>query len=131
MSKDNLAVSLVHEICPICGRPMNETIIMNKELTPKYAKQVEEINGKAIGFSKEACEECTKHKDECIYVIGIDPAKGDSKSMTNIYRSGHLVGVRKDFQLFVEHPEFILKTNNNVQFCFIDERFGKEIGFFK
>lgn len=81
MSKNNLAVGIVHEICPICGRPMNETIIMNSKLTPKYAKQVEEANGKAIGFSKDACEKCTKYKDECIYVIGIDPAKGDFKKI--------------------------------------------------
>lgn len=29
------------------------------------------------------------------------------------------------------NPNFILKTNNNVSFCFIEENFGKQIGFFK
>lgn len=131
MSKNNLAVSIVHEICPVCGKPMNDTIIMNSKLTPKYAKQVEEINGKAIGISKDACEECTKHKDECIYVIGIDSSRSDSKNIEGIYRTGHIVGVRKDFQLFIDHSEFILKTDNGVQFCFMDDDLGKQLGFFK
>lgn len=130
MSKD-LSAGIVYELCPICGKPANSSIIINKILRPKYAKQIEELNGKAIGFSKDACEECSKHKDECIYVISIDSSKSDSKSLEGLYRTGQIVGIRKDFQLFVEHPELILETSNGVQFCFIEEEVGKQIGFFK
>lgn len=130
MSKD-LSFGIVHELCPICGKSVNSSIIMNKILRPKYAKQIEELNGKAIGFSKDACEECSKHKDECIYVIGIDPNKSDNKNMQGMYRTGQIVGIRKDFPLFIDYPEMILKTNNGVQFCFIEEETGKQIGFFK
>lgn len=128
MSKNNLAVGIVHEICPICGKPMNEAIIINSKLTPKYAKQVEEANGKAIGFSKDACEECIKYKDSVVFCIAIDENKSEPN---NLYRTGQLVGVRKDFQLFIDKPEFILKTDNDVSYCFIEENAGKQIGFFK
>ena len=130
MSKD-LSAGIVYELCPICGKNANSSIIMNKILSPKYAKQIEELNGKAVGFSKDACEECSKHKDECIYVISIDSSKSDSKSLEGLYRTGQIVGIRKDFQLFVDHPEMIITTDNGVQFCFIDEEVGKQIGFFK
>ncbi len=127
MSKNNLAVGIVHEICPICGKPMNETIIMNNKLTPKYAKQVEEANGKAIGYSKDACKECLKYKDDVVFCIAINE---DKSKLNNPYRTGQLVGVRKDFQLFIDKPEFILKTKNNVCYCFVEENTGKQIGFF-
>lgn len=130
MSKD-LSAGIVYELCPICGKSVNSSIIINKILRPKYAKQIEELNGKAIGFSKDACEECSKHKDKCIYVISIDSSKSDSKSLEGLYRTGQIVGIRKDFQLFVDHPEIIITTDNGVQFCFIEEEAGKQIGFFK
>ena len=130
MSKD-LSAGIVYELCPICGKNVNSSIIINKILKPKYAKQIEELNGKAIGFSKDACEECTKHKDECIYVISVDSNRSDFKTMEGIYRTGHIVGVRKDFQFFIDHSEFILKTDNGVQFCFMDDDLGKQLGFFK
>lgn len=131
MSKDNLSAAVVYEVCPICGKKVNDFVIMNRLLIPGYAKQVREMNGKPVGFSKNACEECSKHKDECIYVISIDSSKSDSKSLEGIYRTGQIVGIRKDFQLFIDHPEMIITTDNGVQFCFIDEELGKQIGFFK
>ena len=54
MSEYNLTTAIVHELCPICGRPMNESIVMNRRLTKKPSKKIEELNGKAIGFSKDA-----------------------------------------------------------------------------
>ena len=131
MSKDNLSAAVVYEVCPICGKKVNDFVIMNRLLIPKYAKQVNEMNGKPIGFSKNACEECSKQKDECIYIIGIDSSKSDSKSLEGLYRTGQIVGIRKDFKLFIDHPEMIITTDNGVQFCFIDEELGKQIGFFK
>lgn len=130
MSTDNLAVGRVHELCPICGKPMNHSIILNTKLTKKDVEQIKKLDGKAIKISEDACEECLKHKDECIYVIGIDSSKGEFKSMSDIYRTGQIVGVRKDFKLLKDYPEFVLKTKNGVEFCFIEEELGKEINLF-
>lgn len=130
MSTDNLYVGMVHELCPICGKSMNHSVILNTKLTKKCAEQIKEIDGKAIKFSKDACEECSKHKDECIYVIGIDSDKSDNSSMQGLYRTGQVVGIRKDFKLFKDYPEFVLKTKNGVEFCFIEEELGKQINLF-
>ena len=128
MSKSCVGIAIVHEVCLICGRPMNESILMNSKLGPKYAKQVEEANGKAIGYSENACEECLKYKDEAVFCIAVDENKSKPN---NPYRTGQLVGVRKDFQLFIDKPEFILKTKNGVSYCFVEENIGKQIGFFR
>lgn len=54
---DIFSAALVHEVCPIC------------------CKAIDEANGKAISYSKDACEECCKHKDDGVYVIAIDPTR--------------------------------------------------------
>lgn len=54
MSENKIGFALVHEICPICGKPMNEQILMNSVLSKKYAKEIENVHGKAIGYSKTA-----------------------------------------------------------------------------
>ena len=66
MSENKIGFALVHEICPICGKPMNEQILMNSVLSKKYAKELENVHGKAIGYSKTACEDCSKYKDEAV-----------------------------------------------------------------
>lgn len=128
MSENKIGFALVHEICPICGKPMNEQILMNSVLSKKYAKEIENVHGKAIGYSKTACEDCSKYKDEAVMCIAIDEAKSEPN---NPYRTGQIVGVCKDFQLFVDKPEFIIKTENGVSYCFVEENVGKQIEFFK
>lgn len=124
MSENKIGFALVHEICPICGKPMNEQILMNSVLSKKYAKEIENVHGKAIGYSKTACEDCSKYKDEAVMCIAIDEAKSEPN---NPYRTGQVVGVCKDFQLFVDKPEFIIKTENGVSYCFVEENIGKQI----
>lgn len=68
MSENKIGFALVHEICPICGKPMNEQILMNSVLSKKYAKEIENVHGKAIGYSKTACEDCSKYKEEAANV---------------------------------------------------------------
>lgn len=75
MSENKRDIALVHEICPICGKPMNEQILMNTVFSKKYAKEIENVHGKAIGYSKTACEDCSKYKDEAVMCIAIDEAK--------------------------------------------------------
>lgn len=132
MPKDNedvIGVALVHYVCPICGKPIenDSAIIMNKILTKKRAKEVNELNGKCVGFSNKACDECASHKDDCIYIIEIDEEKSEPN---NLYRTGRYLGVIKDFPLFVDHPEFILETDNGVKYCFMSDKVIKEIGFY-
>lgn len=125
---DVFSAALVHEVCPICGKAMNEQIIMNKILNKKSAKAIDDANGKAIGYSKDACEECCKHKDDGVYVIAIDPTRSTDK---DIYRTGQIACVNKNFQLFKDKPDYILKTDNGVSFMFMEEDAGKQIGIFK
>lgn len=128
MSDVKIGTALVHEVCPICGKPMNESIVINQKLTTKEAKKVEKLNGKAIGISKDACDECLKFKDTAIFCIAIDEEKSDKN---NFYRTGRISGITKNFKLFTEHPESIITTENGVSYCFTSEEFGKHIGIFK
>lgn len=125
---DIFSAALVHEVCPICCKAINEQIIVNSVLNKKNAKAIDEANGKAIGYSKDACEECCKYKDNGVYIIAIDPDRSNDK---DIYRIGQIACVNKNFQLFKDKPDYILKTNNGVSFMFMEEEVGKLIGIFK
>lgn len=39
MSENKIGFALVHEICPICGKPMNEQILMNSVLSKNMLKK--------------------------------------------------------------------------------------------
>lgn len=125
MSKDNFVVGMVNYICPICTKVIDHAIIMNQRLTKKAADEIRQANGQTVGYADHACEECAEHKDECIYVIEIDAEKSKPN---NPYRTGMYWGVRKDFALFVDHPEYVLKTKDDVQYCFMDKECAKQIG---
>lgn len=125
MSEDTFGVAMVNYACPICGRIANSAIAMNSRLTKKCAKEVKELHNKVVGWSEVACEECASHKDECIYVIEIDKEKSEPN---NLYRTGNYWGLHKDFALFIDHPEYVLKTKDGVQYCFMDKEFANQIG---
>lgn len=122
----NLGIALVKELCPICGKEMSGPIVMNSILTEKHAKEVEELNGQVVGVSPNACEECLKYKDSAVFIIGIDPEKSDNK---NLYRTGNLVGLKKDCD-FIKNidKEYILETDNGCKYVFCDYEVGKQIG---
>lgn len=116
---DVIGTALVSYACPICGKEASYGIAINEVLTEAKATEVKNFHGKCIGWSENACEECTKHKDEVIYLIGIDPEQSDNNE---VYRTGKVVGIKKDAELFNNlDSKFILKTDNEVQFCFIDD----------
>lgn len=52
MSENKIGFALVHEICPICGKPMNEQILMNSVLSKKYAKEIEMFMVKLLDIVK-------------------------------------------------------------------------------
>lgn len=130
--KRELGVALVHKLCPICCKKVEEEILINSKLSTKYAEKVEELNGKAIGFSDNTCEKCSKYKDECVYIISIDPEKSDMKTIGDIYRMGHISGVKNNSDFIKSIPEnYILKTANGVRYAFMDYKEGVELGLFK
>lgn len=120
--KNELEVALAKELCPICCKEIDGPIIMNSVLTSSEAKKVKELHGKVIGFSENACEECTKHKDEVVYLIGIDSSQSDMQRLEGIYRIGDILGIKKESDFITNiDPKFILKTKNEVNFMFIDK----------
>lgn len=122
---NTLEVSLVKYLCPVCGNEAEEGIIMNSLLTEKNAKAVKELNGKAVGFADHVCKECAKYKDDVVYFIGIDSKKSDSN---NPYRTGQIVGVKKDTPLVQQCKKYIVTLKDNTQLCYIDEKLGEQIG---
>lgn len=129
MENYNFEVGIVKYACPICGKEVDNNVILNSKLTKKAAQSIREMNGKFIGYSKNACEECLKYKDEVVFFVGILPEKSDK--ITGVYRTGHIVGLKKDSNFIKDVPaEYILKTDNDVKFCFINVKVGKEIGIF-
>lgn len=125
MSEDTFGVAMVNYACPICGKIVDNAIIMNQRLTKKDAEKVKELNNKTMDWSENACEKCASYKDEHIYIVEIDAKKSKPN---NPYHTGIYWRVRKDFDLFVDNPEYILKTKNGVQYCFMDKEFANKIG---
>lgn len=108
MSED-FGVALAKELCPICAKEIDGPILMGNVLSKKNAQQVNEMNGKVIGWSTKPCPECQKHIDNgAVFVIGIDVEKSDDKGL---YRSGHLVGIKRDSEFIKSLPEEYIKKN--------------------
>ena len=129
MKNNYLEVGIVKYACPICEKEVDNEVTFNSKLTKKAAQSIREMNGKFIGYSKNACKECLKYKDEVVFFVGILPEKSDKTN--GIYRTGHVVGVKQESDFVKDVPaEYILKTANDVKFCFIDIKVGKEIGIF-
>ena len=128
---NNFEVALTKEICPVCGKEMDGPLIMNSFLTEKCAKEVKDLNNKVIGFADHCCEECAKYKDKAVFFIGIDENKSSKDSLQNLYRTGQIVGIKKDSNIVENSKDFIVKLKDGTQIVFIDEKAGKEIGIFK
>ena len=88
MDKKTFGVALVKEACPLCGALQDGPIVMNTRLTEGYAKKVEDLNGKVIGYSDKPCETCADLMTKGFLLIGVDEEKSQG-DMENPYRSGH------------------------------------------
>ena len=103
---DKLGVAIVKYVCPICGE-VNEddsAIVMNTRLTKPMAQRVEEMHNQVVGFSDKPCKKCQKYIDQgAFFVIGVDVDK--TEEMSNPYRSGHLVGIKKSSEFYKHLPD--------------------------
>ena len=130
-NEPNIGVALVKELCPVCGKPMDGPIVMNKRLTKPQKKKVEDMNGKVIGFADHCCEECTKYKDNVVFFIGINESKSSPKSLEDMYRTGQISGVKKDAEVIDIVKDYIITWKDETKLIFMDEKVGKAIGVFK
>lgn len=124
----NLKASIVKYLCPICGKEAEEGIIMNSLLTEKAAKEVEELNGKTIGYTDHACKGCAQYKDEAVFFIGIDEEKS---TPTDPYRTGNIVGIKKDSRLVKQCKDYIFELKDGTKYCYLEFNTGKEIGLWE
>ena len=128
---NNLEVSLVKELCPVCCKEMDGPIIMNSILTEENAKNVKDLHNKVIGFADHCCEECSKYKDEVVFFVSIDASKSSKDSLENLYRTGKIIGIKKEADIIESFKDYIITIKDGTQIVFIDEEIGKNLGIFK
>ena len=131
MKTNNLEVSLVKELCPVCCKEMDGPIIMNSILTEKHAKKVKDLHNKVIGFADHCCEECSKYKDEAVFFVSIDESKSSKDSLKNLYRTGKISGIKKEADIIESCKDYIVTIKDGTQIIFMDEEAGKNLGVFK
>ena len=131
MKTNNLEVSLVKELCPVCCKEMDGPIIMNSILTEKHAKNVKDLHNKIIGFADHCCEECSKYKDEAVFFVSINASKSSNDSLENLYRTGKIIGIKKEADIIESFKDYIITIKDGTQIVFIDEETGKNLGIFK
>lgn len=131
MKTNNLEVSLVKELCPVCCKEMDGPIIMNSILTEENAKNVKDLHNKVIGFADHCCEECSKYKDKAVFFVSIDASKSSNDSLENLYRTGKIIGIKKEADIIESFKDYIITIKDGTQIVFIDEETGKNLGIFK
>lgn len=132
MNKRNFEVALVKELCPICLKEMDGPIIMNQMLNEKAAKEVKECQGKVIGISETPCDECKKDLEKAFIFIGFDESKSDMKHLPEgFYRTGHIVGVKKDIPLVQEFVKEKSPKGYEAGYLFIPRIVMEELGLIK
>ena len=126
----NVEAVIVKTLCPVCCTEIEDSIIMNTLLTEEAAKEVKELEGKVVGFADHCCEECAKHKDEVVYFVGIDAEKSSSNTLEQLYRTGQIVGIKKEADIIEAFKDYIITLKDNTRICFIDEEAGINLGIF-
>lgn len=100
--KNKLGIALVRELCPVCTKETEQSILMNKKLGRKEADAIDKLNGNAM-WAKELCPDCKDMKSKGFILIGAVEAK--TTDTTNPYRSGNIWVVKQEVaeQLFAPH----------------------------
>lgn len=118
-----LEVALVKELCIICTKEVDGSIIMNSVLTEKHAREVKELHGKVVGLAEEPCEDCKKDMEEYFILIGFDEEKSDLENLPEgFYRTGVKLLAKKDSRI-VEHIEVSVPLSKEKGFCFVPQLF--------
>lgn len=102
MEKKKVGTALIHELCPVCTKEMDSSILINRKLSEKAAADVEKLHG-TVKWSPEWCEDCKDMKTKGFILIGAVEAKTDDA--TNPYRSGNIWVVTQEVaeELFAPH----------------------------
>lgn len=128
MSDLNFAAGIVRYACPICGKDSETSLIMNQISSKNVVEQINQVHNKIVGYSKNACSECEKHKDKVVFMIEVD---GSKSTPTNPYRTGRIYGINKNCPIFDKAGDFILTTDNGVRYMFADISAFEEFGLNK
>lgn len=121
----NLEVSLVKELCPVCGKEIDGPIIMNSTLTEEEANKIKELQGKVIGFADHCCEDCSKYKDDVVWLIEIDPTIDENNKF---FRTGNIYGIRKEAEFIENSKEYINELKDGTRIMFADIEACKQLG---
>lgn len=118
---DNLEVSLVKELCPVCCNEMDGPIIMNSTLTEEEANKVKDLQGKVVGFADHCCEECAKHKNDVVWLIEIDED-------TNT-RTGNIYGIKRDSDFIKSVQDgYIAELKDGTRLMYVDSKVCEVLG---
>ena len=101
MSK-KLGTALVRELCPVCTKESDASVLINTRLTQKAAAEVEKMHG-SVKWG-DLCSACADMKSKGFILIGAVEKK--TTDATNPYRSGNIWCVKQEVadQLFAPHP---------------------------
>ena len=125
MSEDIFGVALVHELCRICAKEMNEQIVMNQRLTEKNAKDIKSMHKQAIGYAQEPCDECKELMTKGFILIEYDEAVTTNRS--NPYRTGNIWVISFD----AAKRMYMDKDTFENGYALIDKEITKVIGLHK
>jgi hypothetical protein len=95
MTDKHLDMAMVHKLCPVCTRKVEEHILMDTKFRSSPGKLEAELHNKAIGIADTMCNDCKEAIGEGIYLIEIDAAK--SEDTRNPWRTGNIAGVSREF----------------------------------
>lgn len=124
-----VGTALAKEICIICIKEQDGPILINTILTEQEAKKVEKMHNQVIGFADKPCESCQKMMEQAFIFIGFDEEKSDMENLPyGFYRSGHIVGTKKDIPLVQEWVKDNIPNAIEQGFCFLPHIVMKNIG---
>ena len=108
MSQKLLGTALVKRLCPVCLKEKDSEILMNKVLTEKNAKEVENLHGKVVGFLDDGCDECKEKlpPEKGTWFIVVDSEKTTDRQ--NPYRTGFIFGVSKEYAMKLDINDYVV-----------------------
>lgn len=125
---NNLETALTKELCIICTKETEGAIVMNKILTKKEANKIKDLHGKVVGFADKPCNACKEMLNKSFIFIGYDENQSDMNNLPQgFYRTGHIVGVKKDIPLVEEHIKNNYKDAYTLGYIFIPFQIMKEM----